>query len=815
MIQDIRFGARMLAKAPNITLTAALCLALGIGVNTTIFSLAGALLFRPTPGSEPERLVSLSRGNRLGPLSYPDYVALRDGNRSLSSLAILYEPFPMSFGDGDRSELVYGEVVSGNYFETLDVQPFLGRTFLPEEDRTPGERPVAVISHNLWLNRLGGDPNLVGRMVALNGHRFTVIGVAAPGFTGPFITAAIDLWVPAMMLEQAVPGHRIGLDDRSREGWEAIGRLKPGVEIEQAQADLEAINRQIEQANPPPAGRRADRDQERSLKLTRQQGIPLPHWRRFAALMTTLLAAVVGVVLLIACANVANLLLAQASARRKEIAVRLALGASRTRLIRQLLTESFLLASLGAGAGLVLAFWLNRLFMAFKPPTPPPWTFSLDLRLDAQVLAFTLSLTFATSLICGLAPALQSSKPDLTSALKAEVGSETLRRRLNLRGGLVVTQIATSFVLLICAGLFVRSLQRLHTLDPGFRIENGLALPFRLELQGYDKMKGALFMRQITERVAALPGVESVSAVNFLPLGFEARSAAVIAPDSREQVDGAGLQITGLDYFRTMGTPLLRGRDFTAQDSASAPRVTIINESLAARLFPGGDALGKRIRGGGEDGLTYEVVGIAKDTAYRNAGEAPRPVLYRPFAQEYSPVMSLVARVSGDPGALFNQVRREVQTLDPNIPTRDLKTLSEHVNFSFWPSRMIATLVGAFGLLGLALASVGIYGVMSYSVARRAREIGVRMALGAQGRDVLTLIVRQGMVLTLIGASIGLLLALAVTRLLRGALFGLSPADPFTFVVVSLLLIVIALLACYLPARRATKVDPMITLRVE
>src|SRR5262245_5377865 len=532
--------------------------------------------------------------------------------------------------------------------------------------------------------------------------------------------------------------------------------------------------------------------------------------------MTMLLGAVVGVVLLIACANVANLLLARASVRRKEIAVRLALGASRMRLIRQLLTESFLLASLGAGAGLILAFSLNRLFMAFKPPTPPPWTFSLDLRLDAQVLGFALLLTFGTSLIFGLAPALQASKPDLVPALKDEIGSEMRRRRrLNLRAGLVVTQIAISLVLLVCAGLFVRSLQRLRTLDPGFRIENGLAIPFRLELQGYDKTKGESFMRQIVERVAGLPGVEAVSAVNFLPLGFENRSAGVMAPGRGEQVERAGLQIVDLNFFRTMETPLLRGRDFTSLDSASAPKVTIINESLAARLFPGDEALGKRIRDSGRNGLAYEIVGIAKDAAYRNVGEEPRPVIYRPFAQEYAPTMSLVARASGDPKSLFSLLSREVRALDPNIPTRNLKTLSEHVSFSFWPSRMIATLVGACGLLGLALASVGIYGVMSYSVARRTREIGVRMALGARGRDVLKLVVKQGMVLTLIGVSTGLLPALAVTRLLRSALFGLSATDPITFAVVPLLLIVVALAACYLPARRATKVDPMVALRRE
>jgi predicted permease len=817
MFQDLRFGALMLAKNPGFTMAAVLCLALGIGANTTIFSMVSAFLLRPTPGSEPERLVTIGRGERLSPISYPDYLALRDGSRTLSGLAVLYEPMPMSLGDGDRSELVFGEVVSGNYFEVLGIQPFRGRMFLREEDRIPGAHPVAVISHNLWQNRLGSDPDLVGKTVRLNGRPFTLIGIVAPGFTGPFITTTIDLWVPSMMLEQAVPGHRIGLNDRSHQSWEPIGRLNPGVPLEQAQAELETINRQIEQASPLQPGQQTGSGEDRSLRLNRQRGIPLPHMRRWATLLATMLAAVVGIVLLIACANVANLLLARASIRRREIAIRLAIGASRWRLIRQLLTESILLALLGAGAGLVLAFWLNRSFMAFRPPTPPPFTYSIDLRLDAQVLVFTLLLALATGLIFGLVPALQGSRVDLVQALKDEGVSEMRRkRRLNLRGGLVVGQIAISLVLLIVAGLFIRSLQRLQTVDPGFGIRNGITLSFRFGLQGYDRTKGASFMRQIIERTSALPGIEAASAVNFLPLSNEHREVPVAAPGGDPQVSRAGLQIIGLDYFRTMELPLLRGRDFSERDAASAPKVTIINEALAERLFPGGEALGQLIRSGGSDGVNYEVVGVVKNTAYNFVGEMePRPVVYRPFTQEYSPTMSLIARTAGDPGAVISAVRSEVRALDPNMPARDLKSLSEHISSSFWPSRMLAALMSLFGLLTLALASVGIYGVVSYSVTLRTREIGLRMALGARRPDVLKLIVKQGMFLTMTGAAIGLLLALAVTRLLRIALFGLSPVDPTTFAVVSLFLMGVALVACYIPARRAARVDPMAALRHE
>jgi len=494
--------------------------------------------------------------------------------------------------------------------------------------------------------------------------------------------------------------------------------------------------------------------------------------------------------------------------------VRLVLGASRLRLLRQLLTESLLLALLGAGAGLLLAYWLNQAFMAFKPPMQPPWGVLLDLRLDAQVLGWTLSLTFVTSLLFGLAPALQASKPDLVPALKDETGADARRkRRLSLRNGLVVTQVAISLVLLICAGLFVRSLQELQAVNPGFRVENGLTLSFQLEPQGYDKTRGAAFMRQLLERAAALPGAQTVSAVNYLPLGQQDLNTDVFAPGRERQVEGAGLQIISLNYFTTMGMSLSRGRDFTATDTASAPKVTIINEALAARLFPGEEALGKQLRDPHREGIVYEVIGIAKDSAYRSLGEAPRAVLYRPFAQEYSPTMNLVVRAVGDPQPLVSALRREAHSLDANLPTQDLRTLGEHVSAALAPVRLGTGVLSLFGLLGLFLAAIGIYGVMSYAVARRTREIGVRMALGAQRSDVLKLIVRQGLTLALVGAGVGLALAFAVTRLLVGLLYGVSATDPLTFLGVALFLMAVALVACYLPARRATKIDPLVALR--
>ncbi len=834
MFQDLRFGVRMLAKNPGFTLVVAITLALGIGANTAIFGLADAALFRPLPVVEaPDRLVMVTRGaDAWATISYPDFKVLRERNEVLSDLA-LYMGTQVSFGNGARSEVVFGSLVSANYFDTLGVKPVLGRTFLPEEDRTPGAHPVVVLSHGFWRSRFDSDPALVGQTIVLNGQRFTVVGVAPAGFDGETPPMKVNLWIPAMMtatmmvalpFEQRVPPDL--LSSRRHERFSAIGRLKPGIALAQAQAALETINRQLEQADPILPEQRFDPNADRSLRLINPRGIVISNIREMAVTASRLLAATVITVLLIACANVANLLLARATTRRKEVAVRLALGATRWRLIRQLLTESVLLSLVGATAGLLFAYWIKRLLLAFKPPFPSAFTFTLDLPLDGRALGFTLLLAVATGVIFGLFPALQASRPDVVPALKDESGAEGARRRwLNLRGALVVAQIALSLALLISTGLFLRSLSYTRQIDLGFKPDNVLEVSFNLALQGYNEAKGREFYRQIVERLKRLPGTQSACVTNMLPFGFVALGSPVV-PEGREippnERPFPSSFAVGPRYFETIGTPLIRGRDFTAQDTINSPQVAIVSEKLARRLWPEikdlGDALGRTLRVGDQNAISCEVIGVARDSKnniFNSIDREPEPTVYRPFAQGYSAAASVVVRAVGDPGDLIPAVRREVAALDENLPAQDLQPLTETTGLATWSARTGAAALSFFGLLGLLLASVGIYGVMSYSVARRTREIGLRMALGAESRDVVKLIVKQGMGLALIGTVTGLALAVAATRLIASLLYGVTATDPATFAGVAIFLMIVALLACYLPARKATKVDPMEALRHE
>jgi predicted permease len=606
----------------------------------------------------------------------------------------------------------------------------------------------------------------------------------------------------------------------------AIVRLKTDVKRAQAEAELETINRQLQQAYPAPNWFNLDAatfQQSRRLTLAPARGTLQQGPRQMVTLGTTLATVVVGIVLLIACANVANLLLARAATRRREIAIRLAMGAGRLRLIRQLLTESLLLALLGAAAGLLLALWINHLLMAVQPPFPPPMEFRADLRLDWRALGFTLLLSMLTGMIFGLAPAWAATRPDVVPALKDETGTSG-GRRFSLRNLLVVSQVALSLLLLIGAGLFIRSLRHAQAIDLGFGADNRLVMTLDLGLQGYSEERGRQFYQQLVERLAATPGVRSIAIADYLPLGFMGKFDQISIEGQPPPTAGppivAHRHSIGLRYFETMGIPFLRGRDFTAGDTVSSERVVIVNETLARRHWPNlkdiGEVIGRRIRIGPDPNAPWNlIVGVAGDCKYWALAEEPQDGMWTPLAQNYAPSFQAVTRTANETPNIAASLRREVAALDPNLPIQNITTLRDHVGLRMWPARMSAGLMTALGGLGLLLAAVGLYGVMSYVVARRTREIGIRMALGAQARDMVKMIIGQGLRLTLAGVAIGLAAALAVARLVANLLYGVSARDPITFVVVPLALAAVAWLACYIPARRATKVDPLIALRHE
>jgi predicted permease len=809
LLQDVRYGFRRLRKSPSFTALAVLSLALGIGANTAIFSLVNTVLLRPLPVRQPEQLVAvygtLHNNADYTIQSYLNYRDYRDRNDVFAGL-LAYRFAPMSLSNGGVNERVWGYLVSGNYFEVLGVQPTFGRGFLPEEDRTPGSHPVAILSHGCWERRFGADPAIIGRTVALNGHQFTVVGVAPKGFTGTEVAYAPEMYVPMMMAREIEPGSN-WIESRENDNLFAVGRLKPGVTRAQAESSLQALT--LELAREHPAA-----NEGRGVRLL-TPGLFIPEIRDSVISFTGVLMGVVGLVLLLACVNLANLLLARATERRKEIAIRIALGASRVRLVRQLLTESVLLSVGGGMAGLLLAAWINDLVAATKLPTDIALNF--DLRIDWRVLCFTLGLSLVTGVVFSLLPALQSSKPELVPALKDESSMGGFRRS-RLRNALVVAQVALSLVLLIGAGLIVRGLQAAQSMRPGFNPENAVALSFDLGLQGYDEERGRVFQRQVVERAQSLPDVRSVTLVDNLPLSLNYNYTTIYvegqAPTSNSQLPLATPFYVGLNYFQTMGVGL-RGRDFDARDDQKGARVAIVNETFARRFFGGQEAIGRRFNFSGPEQPLWEVVGVAADGKYNSLGEDPKPAFYRPLLHSYNASATLVARTGGNPEAVIAALRREVQSLDPALPLFNVKTLTEHMQTPLFPARMAAVVLGSFGVLALVLAAIGIYGVMSYVVAGRTREIGVRMALGAQASDVIRLIVKQGMTLALVGLCIGLVAAFAAARMLTGLLYGVSPADPLTFACVALLLASVALLACYLPARRATRVDPMISLRYE
>ncbi len=813
--QDLRYSLRTLVKNPGFTLVVVLCLALGIGATSTIFSLANMLLFRELPIDKPAEVVAVNRGlGQAPPGSYPDYVDYRDNNKSFSGFAATCIT-PLNFSNGTLTEIVPGEIVTGNYFTVLGVKAAQGRTFLPEEDKTPGANPVAVISHRFWIRRFNSDPNVVGKTMTLNGQSFTIIGLAPEQFTGSMVMYNVDMWVPMMMQTQLIPTHPDLLKDRRVDWLNLLGRLKPGVSMAQAEADLNLIDSQLTRDDPdinPEASMR-------QLTVSPTTGIYIPNMRRNISMVSSFLMALIVLVLLIACANVMNVLLARAATRQKEFAIRLSLGAQRRRLIRQLLTESFLLAALGGIAGLIVTLALTRLMSAYRPPTPPPFTFEPNIQVDARVLVFTLLLSFATAIIFGLVPALQASRPNLVTSLKDDASLNSRRfRRFSLRNAIVIAQVAVSLVLLITAALFVRSVQKMQRVDPGFDTENAFLMNVDLDLQGYTKPRGREFYRQLTERIRALPGVQAVSMTSHFPLGFEQYFETVLIEGREPPREGEEIFISTYNvdpgFFQMMKIPFLKGNTFTGQEREDSPRVAVINERMASRFWPNEEAIGKRFRFEGMTGPLLEVIGVVKNTKNRSLGEDPRPVIYVSNNQDYAPAMNVLVRTGGDPAQTMVAARQQVQIVDSNLPIKILSTFDEVVSNSVWRERIGITLFTTFGFLGLILTAIGLYGVVAYSVARRTQEIGIRLALGAKPRNVVGMVVKQGSVQILIGLIIGLALAFVVSRLLASLLFGVV-ADPVPFLVVPAIIVVVSLLACYIPARRAAKITPLIALRTQ
>ena len=817
--QDLRYAVRTLKANPTFVAVAILSLALGIGSNVGIFSIVNGLLLRPPGGvSEPERLVALYTSDYSGPLygssSYPDYLEFRNQTKAFDNLAV-HTIRPVSLSDGGESERVLASIVTGNYFDMLGVRAGVGRTFKLAEDETPNAPPIALISQSLWQRKFNADYSIIGRTVVISNRPMTIIGVTPANFTGTITGISPDVFVPINMYF-GMPNSP-ELNNRGARSWFTLGRLKPEASIEQAQAELNTIAR-ILRADYPEQWTNVRGEERRVSVLPERNARVPPQFSSIAFGVAGLLMTVVALVLLIACANVANLLLARSSVRRKEIAIRLALGASRWRIIRQLLTESVLLALVSGVAGLLVALWTIDLLTAFKPPSPVP--LALDFAPDFRVLMFALGLSILTGIIFGLAPALQATKADVVPALKDEsLAAGQVYRWFGLRNLLVIGQVALSLVLLIGAGLFLRSLQNAQTIDPGFRTDNILVMTPEVEIHGYDEAKSGEFYRQLLERVESLPGVESATLSGVVPLGFQSRRSGIFI-EGYERQAGEGSEVdnttVGTRYFESLDIKVLRGRDFTGQDRDGAPRVGIINETFAKRYFgASANPLGKRISMSGAEGPFIEIVGVVRDSKYNTLGENPLPYFYLPHLQNFSSEMTLFVRTTGEPQSLLSPVRNEIRLLDKNLPVSNAQTLNEYMSGALLLPRVGALMLGVLGALALLLVAVGLFGVMSFTVARRTREIGIRIALGAQRVDVIKLIIVEGLMLVGGGVALGLVIAVLLTRVLESLLYGVSPIDFITFAGVVVMLFAVAALASYVPARRATKVDPMIALRYE
>ncbi len=816
MLSDLRLAFRHLAKSPLFAGIAIVTLALGIGANTAIFSFINAFFLTKFPVRQPEELVSLyttdERNPGLLPTSHLNFADYRDQNQVFSGMAAYgFAPANLVY-NGEPSQIA-GEIVSGNFFDLLGVHATLGRTFAEEEYRTPGTHPVVVLGYSFWQSQLGGDPALVGRTLLLNGTAFTVIGVAPATFKGLNTLNSPAFWVTTASYQQILNGILLDFFTTRRALiFNIVARLKPGVTLTQATAALQPISAELARLYP-------NDNQGRGLGLVTlaEAGID-PNVRGNFKLAGTLLLSLAGLVLLIACANIANLLLARATGRQREVALRIALGAERRRLVRQFLTESLVLALLGGLAGLVVAQWTQQLLWSLRPPFFPN---DLVIALDRPVLGFALGLALLTGLLFGLAPAWSATKPELTSVLKEETGGAAARAPLlSFRNFLVAGQIALSVIALVFAGLFIRSLRYAQQSDPGWNVRNLALLSANVSAQGYSGERAVAYFRSAVERARAVPGVvdATVASGALLNGGNFLRTLRPQGDDDALRQKGRimGYLHVWPGFFQAMGIPLVAGRDFTAGDDERHPLVVVVNEHLAKLAWPGRSAVGQTIKVfGSEDPV--EVVGVVKDVVYDNIGEDPKPYAFFSLAQETARggFGTLQVRTQGDAAALVPTLRKAIQSLDPALPLINVTTMEENIRQGLWASRTGAALLSIFGLLALLLAALGIYGIMSYSVGKRTREIGLRMAIGAQRRDVLGLILHQGLVIAGAGLAAGLAGAYAAARYFQNFLLGVGAGDAPTYGAIAVILAAVALVACFLPARRATQVDPIVALRTD
>jgi predicted permease len=815
-LQDLRHALRLARSSPALMSIAVASLALGIGVTISMFTLVNAVLLRPVPVESPEELVLLFTGTDEDPyslLSYPDFLDYRGATGVFRGLAAFGE-IQVSLGGEGSPEEIRGAIVSGDFFDVQGVGAALGRVFTPEDDRSPGEHPVAVLSHSLWERRFGGDPGIVGREIAINGRPYVVLGVTPRGFHGPLIFESFDVYVPMMMQAQVRPpraGFSGEMDPdllkRRSAGWlSAVGRLAPGASLEQAESSLRAISARLEEEHPE-----VNRGERVSLYLlTKIDPRAYPILRSIAAL----LMGVSLLVLLVATANVVNLLLVRAVARRREIAVRLALGGSRARLVRQLVTESLALSLLGGALGLLASSWLLAGLSRLVPATGI-FSFTLDFDLDGRVLGFTLLVSVLCAILVGIAPALEGTRYDLVAALRGASGAGSRPSPFGGRNALVLAQIALSVVLLVGAALFVESFRRSSAISPGFAASELLTAELRVELLRYSKVQAQAFYRDVVERAAALPGVEAASLARTVPLAGAGRrtTLGVEGWESRGEELTVATNVVGLDYFRTMGIALLAGRDFAPSDVESSTPVVVANESFAARYFPSG-ALGKRVQLDDRAGESVwrEIVGIVRDSKYRTLGEEPTPYLYQPLAQQHETGVTLFLR-GEHPERFVSGVGEILSGLEPNLPLSQVQPLEALLESSLFPARMGARLLSASAILAGILAAVGLYGVVSFAVSMRTREMGIRVALGARPQALTRLVVGEGSRLVVAGVLLGSALALAATRLLSSFLHGVSATEPKIFLGAGVFLSVVMLATAYVPARRASAADPLIALR--